>query len=372
MLDTVDAHFKASIPAARVEQNKDLSSAIIHPLMDSRWHEFVSANQSAEVFHQSAWLEAVTDAFGYESRVYVLEDSNARIVAAWPTMLVKSRLTGRRLVCLPFCHRAGPLLSTPEHGTRLLRAVVEDAKELGARSIETRAWPAGLAPPYEIKASTSYSRHVLDLSGGPEAVLAGADKDIRYSIRRAQRDGVTIRLADGDADIEAFYHLYLGQRRRQGLLPQPKHFIREIYHRLIQSGSGFAVMAEYQGRPICGLISVGHGQTVVGTHSAADQAARQLRATSLAMWKCVEIACERGYSQYDFGRTDTESAGLEQFKTAWGAHREELPYYYYPRPGGVNAGAPHGLAKSALRLYSHYAPEPIFAGLSNVIYRHLG
>lgn len=372
MLDTVGARSTASTQAAYTEQSVDLRVGIINPLADSRWHDFISTNKAAEVFHTSAWLGAVSDSFGYEPRAYILEGASSQIVAAWPTMLVKSRLTGSRLVCLPFCHRAGPLLTAPAHATRLLRALVEDAKRLGARSVETRAWPAGVVAPCEIRASTSYSRHVLDLSGGSEAVLSRADKDIRYSIRRAQREGVTVRLAEGPDDVEAFYHLYLGQRRRLGLLPQPKHFIRAIYERLIHAGLGFAVMAEYQGQSVCGLLSVGHGRRVVGTHSAADYASRQLRATALAMWKCVEIACERGYGQYDFGRTDTESAGLEQFKAAWGARREELPYYYYPRPGGVNAGAPHGFAKSALRIYSHYAPEPIFAGLSGVMYRHLG
>jgi len=276
------------------------------------------------------------------------------------------------MVCLPFCHRAGPLINSKEQGRLLLERVRDEARRLNARLVEARDWPNGVEVPSEIRLGNFYCRHVIDLTGGPESVMSALDKDMRYSIRRAQRNGVTVRTAQGPADMALFFRLYLGQRRRQGLLPQPQAFLRAIYERLVEPGNGFVVIAEHEGRAVCALLSVSHGNTVIGTHSAACSAARGLRAMPLAMWKSIEIACRRGQTTYDLGRSDTESAGLQRFKEDWGGRREELPYYYYPKPGGVNAGQPHGLAKSLLQLYGRYAPDPLFAALGSALYGHLG
>jgi CelD/BcsL family acetyltransferase involved in cellulose biosynthesis len=370
MIESLPLVAMAPSPAIRIARS--LTVARIDPINDPRWRVFAENHPLALVFHQPAWIRALAYVFGYEPRFHVLQDLDGNIAAAWPAMLVRSRLTGNRLVCLPFCHRAGPLIDCAEQAQRLVEAVLDDRRRLGARTVEARDWPRNVELPPVIKAAHFYSRHVIDLSRGAEAVWQGLNKDMRYSIRRASRNGVTVRAGNGPEDLDVFYRLYLEQRRRQRLLPQPLAFIRAIYAGLVQAGNGFMVVAEHQGKPIAALLSVGHAVTVIGTHSAAGPDARHLRATPLAMWKSVELACERGYTGYDLGRSDTDSAGLQHFKEEWGAVQEDLPYFYNPKPGGVNAGRPRGLPSAVLGLYARFAPRPVYVKLSEVVYRHLG
>jgi lipid II:glycine glycyltransferase (peptidoglycan interpeptide bridge formation enzyme) len=350
----------------------NLRASIIDPLEDRRWPNFVRHHPAATAFHQPAWTSALAETFAYQPRFHVLERANNEIVAAWPAMLVKSQLTGNRLVCLPFCHRAGPLVDTEEQSEQLLAALVLDARSTGARSIEVRDWPSGIAILDQLHIVNLYSTHMLDLSAGPDAVMHGLTRNIRDCIQRARTNGVTVRIANDAQDMAIFYGMYVKQRRHQGLLPQPEAFLRAIFEKLITQGDGFMILAEHGGRHVCGLLNLGHGTTIFGTHSAAVPQARQLLATPLAMWKSVEVACARGYTRFDLGRCENTAAGLLNFKKQWGAAREDLPYYFYGRLSGVNTGKPHRLKKLVLDAYTRFAPEAIVAGLSRPMYRHLG
>lgn len=352
--------------------NANLRATLIDPVEDGRWPGFIGRHPAATPFHQPGWTSAVSEVFGYEPRFQVLEDTGGEILAAWPTMLVTSRLTGRRLVCLPFCHRAGPLIDSELQAKKLLRALVDDAKALRAGSVEVRDWPPGIPVPIDLQRVDLYATHFLDFSGGPDAVLRRLSHGPRIGILRARREGVTVRSSDDPRDLEAFYGLYVKQRRRQGLLPQPLSFIRKIYEKILLPGNGFIVMAEYQDKPICALIAIGHGSTITTTHSAADLLARRVLAMALAMWKVVEVGSDRGYTRYDLGRTGLEAAGLLNFKEQWGVQGVDLPYFYLGRRSGVNVGDRGRLRSLLLGAYTRFAPGPILLGLSKPMYRHLG
>lgn len=345
---------------------------MIDSIHDGKWRQFVSQHGSATVFHQSEWCEALTQTFGYQSRIHVIEDAGGEIKAAWPAMFVKSRLTGNRLVCMPFCHRAGPLTDSSEQIEALFSSLERDGKALGGESIEVRAWPPGVTVPKEMQRSDGYCTHFLDISDGHDVVMKGLNQNMRRSIRRAWKNGVTVRLARTNEDLMAFYRLYLDQRRRQRLLPQPEAFIRNIYEKLVVPGKGFIVIAEHEGRPISTLFAVGHNKTLMWTHSGATADARELLGTPATLWKSIEEACERGYTTFDFGRTACDDDGLLRFKEQWGATRHDLPYLYCGKASGVNTEEPSRLKKVVLDLYTRMAPDAIFTGLSRPLYRHLG
>ena len=363
----------AESPSGIVVQQQAVAETITHldPLTDSRWQAFVDSHPHGLAFHGTGWVASIQSAFGYKPRFLALEQDGT-IMAAWPAMWVGSRLTGNRLVTMPFSHCAGPLVSTEEQATKLLKVAMDDANAIGAKSIEVRDWPSNLTTPPTFEQIDPFRRHVVDLSGGPEGVLANAGKDMRYSIRRAERNGVTVRAGTSEADMDIFYWMYCRQRRRQALLPQPKPFIREVFRRVVQTGNGFLVIAECEGQPVASLLSVNGSRTAIGTHSAALPQARDLRAIPLAMFRSMEMACERGLGAYDLGRTDKGALGLRHFKEEWGAVEVEMPYLYYPRPKGVNTKPPGGLGKSMLQLYCSVVPDPLFSTLSGLAYRHLG
>ena len=349
------------------------SPNIIDPLTDPRWEAFAGSHPSAVVFHQPAWIQALVQVFGYEPRFHVQQDARGQIVAAWPTMLIKSRLTGTRLVCMPFCHGAGPLLDSPETAGQLLAAVVADAEQLNARFLEVRGWPTEFGAPDCLRSTHFYSKHVIELSPGPAQLMSSFHKDVRYSIRRSQRDGVTVRTARRREDVRAFYRLYVKQRQRQGLLPQPESFIQHIWSNAFDNDHGYLVLAEYNDHLVAGVLSLSHGDTVNGTHGAMDKAFRRHRPNHLTLWRTIEIACERGFKRYDLGRTGGDAEGLARFKARWGATEERLPYFYYPGLESVNVRQ-HvpGNGNAILSSCIQYSPRTVATTAARLLYRHLG
>ena len=75
---------------------------IVDPTSDGRWDAFITRQKYSTVFHSSNWAWVLKESYGYVPRYYVLENEAGDIKAAIPFFLIQSRLTGKRLVCLPF------------------------------------------------------------------------------------------------------------------------------------------------------------------------------------------------------------------------------------------------------------------------------
>ena len=73
----------------------------IQPLTDPRWAELVKRHPRSSVFHTREWLEALHRTYGYEP-VAMTTCSPDALTNAVVFCRVESRLTGRRLVSLPF------------------------------------------------------------------------------------------------------------------------------------------------------------------------------------------------------------------------------------------------------------------------------
>ncbi len=73
---------------------------IIDPTIEPLWDEFLSGQENSTIYHTSAWARVIKEAYGYLPRYYVLENEDGRYKAAIPFFGIKSRLSGKRLVCL--------------------------------------------------------------------------------------------------------------------------------------------------------------------------------------------------------------------------------------------------------------------------------
>ena len=66
--------------------------------------------------------------------------------------------------------------------------------------------------------------YVLDLQGfTPESLLAYYNKTKRYDIRRAERNGVTVRLGNV-SDIPVFYRMMLATAAKNGFTARPQQY----------------------------------------------------------------------------------------------------------------------------------------------------
>lgn len=361
------SHAEQMIPGAT-----NLQPVIIDPITDERWDPFVDAHPHRLVFHTSAWARVLSETYGYTPRYHALADESGMLRAAWPSMLVKSRLTGRRLVSLPFCDECHPLVRSTEEGELLLSSLFVDLRQSRSSRLEVRGWPEDSSPPGQLVASPNYFRHRIDLSQGIDAVFKNASTNMRRCVRKAEREGVVVRRGESAGDLLAFYQLNLKLRRRHGMLPQPFSFFESIQRHLLSRGTGYILLAEVRGMPVAGVMCLRHNGTSIDKFAVSDDAYWEYRGNHLALWRSLEIECERGAHAFDLGRSDANAEGLRRFKEGWGAERLDLPYFYYPEPAGLSLGDPSGKKKQLLEIFAQRAPDAAFVAAGQILYRHLG
>ena len=85
----------------------------VDPLTDGRWPTFVGEHPLASVFHTREWLEALRRTYGYAPVAYTTSPPADRLSNAIVLCEIRSWLTGRRMVSLPFADHCQPLIENP-------------------------------------------------------------------------------------------------------------------------------------------------------------------------------------------------------------------------------------------------------------------
>ncbi|MFX0204196.1 MAG: hypothetical protein ACFFCW_49495, partial [Candidatus Hodarchaeota archaeon] len=112
---------------------------LINPSDDPRWDDFVSRHRFGSVYHHSTWMEVIRNTFPNTTPLYfVLENKTGELNSAIPIFLIRSWLTGNRLVSLPFSPFCDPLVDSLEDLNKLLEVILNKSKKLKASYLEMR------------------------------------------------------------------------------------------------------------------------------------------------------------------------------------------------------------------------------------------
>src|SRR4029079_7807623 len=82
----------------------------IDPLQDDRWQELLARHPNASVFHTRGWLRALQMTYGHEPVAFTTSAPSQELKNALLFCVVRSWLTGDRLVSLPFSDYCEPLV----------------------------------------------------------------------------------------------------------------------------------------------------------------------------------------------------------------------------------------------------------------------
>ena len=302
----------------------ELSMKTIDPLCGDEWDRAAAAHPEATAFHSGAWAKVLAETYGHRPHYFSLSDGESGS-ALVPMMEVKSAVTGRRGVCLPFSDFCGPLVSESGLTTKLiLDQVTKIARTRAWKYVE---WRGQL--PAEVAAAPNgrFYAHRLDLAKSPNELFDGMSSSVRRALRKAERSGLTVEVTRDPHAMSEFYRLHNRTRRRHGIPPQPRSFFANIQQHLIDRGLGFLVVASLASRPVAAAVFFHFGRNALFKFGASEAAAQEHRPNNLVLWEGVKEAARLGASTLHLGRTDLEHEGLRRFKLSLGAEETLLPYY---------------------------------------------
>lgn len=342
--------------------------ARLDPLNDSRWQTFLDSARDASVFHHPAWLALVGRRYRYEMSALCITDDGGEIVAGIPLARVASRLTGRRLVAVPFsdiCPPAHAAQAGEDAASALAQALVDERSRTGL-DIEVRARLQGITGAHVVD---GYLTHRLPLQANADAVLAQASKSqVRRGIAKAKREGVVAEPSFDREGLREFYELHTQTRRRQLVPVQPKGFILD-FESLFACGLGYVMISRHEGKAIAAAVFLSYGGTLTYKYGASDENFLDLRPNHVLFAEAIRRGCAAGLSELDFGRTDPDNEGLTRFKRSWGADAQPLAYTHL-----ADAAPKSGrrLAEKVITEAIRRGPAKTGRAIGTALYRHVG
>jgi CelD/BcsL family acetyltransferase involved in cellulose biosynthesis len=338
------------------------------PFSGSRWADLLQRHPSSSVFHSVPWLQAVQQTYGYKPIVYTTSPPSSPLSNGVVLFQIRSWLTGRRMVSVPFSDHCEPLVDDAQDAIEIsneFKTAVDSGnwKHIELRPIAESEIFDGLAT------SHSYCLHMLDLTRSADQLFRATHKTcIQRAIRRAEREGLVYESGRSVKLLEAFYRLMLQTRRRQHLPPQPITWFRNLIT-CLQDRLQIRV-AFKNGREIAAILTLQHKNVVVYKYGCSDISFQNLGGTHLLFWNTILEAKSAGLTVMDFGRSDYDNPGLIAFKDRWGAKRFGLNYLRWSRKPFANSVRRY--SPPLLRQFFAVAPDPVLEATGRLLYRHVG
>lgn len=291
------------------------------------WQAFLGRTSSGDFLHNWGWA-AVAEFDGQPQRRFVVEDGGEIVAVA--AAQHRSLPFGRAFWYVPH----GPVLDYADpNAPHRLRRVTSGLRETAAaeRALAVRLEPRVEADSPELAAfAASRLRrsptriqvgHTRLVSLDDDATLmAGFDKDTRYAIRRAEREGVEVGVCDDATDdrpIDELHALVAETQRRAGFPLPPRDRYRIAWRALGGAGRAAILEARRGDELLASGLVVVEGRQSFYLFSGSRREVRgepKHYASYALQWAMMRLARERGAMVHDLWGIAPPGAGPDH---AW-------------------------------------------------------
>jgi hypothetical protein len=338
----------------------------LNPLEDHRWSDFVGQHPHGSIFHTVAWLQALQRTYGYEPVVYTTTPPDASLANGIVFCRVRSWVTGRRMVSLPFSDHCEPLVDSESDRRALFLHLQGAARRERWRYVEIRQ-VSSRSGAEAFASQNGFAFHVLNLAPPLDDLFAALHpSSVQRRIRRAERERLDYEEGNAARLIEQFYHLMLLTRRRHGLVPQPLEWFQNLAASL-PSQLRIRVVSK-RGTPVASVLTLSHRDQVTYKYGCSDARFHAIGAMPFLLWTVIRDAKACGMRALDLGRSDPDNAGLVRFKDRFGAARSYLEYLRHP----VDPGRSLQWLRPPMKRVVSRLPDRVMALAGNRLYGHFG
>ncbi|MBN1905420.1 MAG: peptidoglycan bridge formation glycyltransferase FemA/FemB family protein [Deltaproteobacteria bacterium] len=339
---------------------------IINPIEYPDWDELLLTNENTSFFHTSEWAKVLHGAYGYTPFYFATIEDN-KLTTLIPMMEVKSMLTGKRGVSLPFTDNCEPIVMDQQLFDMAIEQIRECGRKKNWKHIE---WRGGSDNFKKASSSLSFYSHDVKLNETEEKLFSSLKSSTRRNIKNAQSRGVEVSLNNTLDAVKQFFKLNCMTRKKHGLPPQPFIFFNKLFKDVISKKKGFVALAFSKKKAIAGAVFLHFNKKAVYKYGASDEGYLNMRPNNLLMWEAIKHYAKESFSNFSFGITEMENQGLLQFKRGWGATESLVNYYRYSLKNNE-------FIKDSFRAKTSYPifkkmPSPVLNAIGYLLYRHIG
>jgi hypothetical protein len=298
------------------------------------WDNYVLSHPNGTPFHLSNWLKCIRNTYNHVVHLQMIKDSK-EILGVFPYFKVKGLLNFHKYISIPFSDYGGILADDSNIEKCFIDHFINKFNSHNG-FLEIRN---PLCDQFNLKQNQIYTRHIIDLSPGLDTISKSIDKKtIKYSIRKAKRNNVEIKIDNTINGIEIFYKLNQLTRKKHGIPNQPYKHFKNIFTEIISKNLGDIYLALYNNKAIAAGLFLRFEKSIYYKYNASNpKYLSKVCPNHLLTYFAIENACSENMSYFDFGRVYKSDFNLIRFKKMWGASELELSYTYYPKISGPTA-----------------------------------
>lgn len=350
---------------------------IVSEKEEQSWDKMLEKHPFGSVFQTSYFKKVIAETFPQTKPYYLaLVDQKGNMRGGMPIFLVRSWLTGTRLVSLPFAFYSDPLIQSKEEFEQLFATIMRIYKEEEASYLEIKVRDSTmLLRKFGFLTPVFYHKtYFLDLTEGLDNIWKKLHKDcIQRKIRRAEKNGIMVRRATSEDDVLSFWRLLVKTRKRLGLPPQNCSYFENIWKYLAPLQLTDFLIAEIGSEIIGGINTFKFKNTVYLGYVASKTEYWPLGVDQALLWQAIQASADGGYEVFDIGKTSPFTNGLITYKKRWGAQELETPCFYYPCLKGLSSlNNERKLTHRITTFMWKKLPDSILKMGGQFAYRHLG
>jgi len=289
------------------------------------WDDFVEKHPECSNYHRWGWKHAIERGLRWPT-FYLMAEDHGGVRGILPLVWQKSQLFGSFVTSLPFLNCGGVVAETQEAKEALVAEAVTIAKEKGAKYLELRQRSD---PGLSLPVKTHKVAMVLPVESDSEKMWGALPHKVRTDIRKSMKADLTAEFGGADK-LDVFYEVFAKNMRDLGTPVYGKKFFAEIL-RALPHHSHICVV-RYQGRPVAVSFVSEYRGAAEALWSSSDYDFSHLKPNMFLYWSILKYAAEKGWREFDFGRS-TVGSGTHRFKKQWGSQEVPLHWAYWVPEG---------------------------------------
>jgi len=313
-------------------------------------------------------MQVLSDTYGWEPSAYVVLDESGKPKAGLPFCRI-SDLLGERIVSLPFSDYCDPLVEDADSWRLLIDGLLPEQLPISLRCLHNNLPLAD----ERLTLAKQAKWHRLDLRPELDALWNAMHDSTHRAIRKSERAGLTLRVAQSEQELRSFFEMHLKIRKSEyGLLAQPYSFFQNIWRHFVDSQHGFLLLAIHEDKIVAGDFFLDWKDTLYYKFNASLPGDLSYRPNDLLIWEGIQRGKDLGLAYLDFGLSDVDQEGLIRYKRKFGTEEKTISFLRCS-PNGSSTPAQKEirelLGTLTNRFTDHLVPDSITERAGEDLYR---
>ena len=290
---------------------------------EKEWDEFASRYTDL-IFYQSVWSQVLRRGLGGQPLYFYLRDGG-EMVAGLPGILLNFKLFKILYASIPY----GNLIGNPSYFPPFIEFLDGEFRKRGIDQVRITESPfLQSCQPDSFKSITAKCT-LLDLrSFDKERIWDGYRSEVRRAIRKAQKNGLSVKGMTSQKEANVFYQLYLSSMERNWAAAKyPLQWFYALYETLIQQKKADILFAMKGDQYTAGVVLIYSSTSIHYLHNGSEKAYLESRPNDLIVDYIIQEGVKEGKAILDFMGSDANDHSLLRFKEKWGARSIDIHTY---------------------------------------------